>query len=120
MLFAINVDVLIQKLEHFGLGCYTDNIVVGALGYADDITIISPSTRVLNSRPTLRVCGSYAEEYSLIFNEQKSVAIKFGKFYKYICTVVLNGKQVGWKDGVKHLGNAISSDLFDRLRLIVH
>ena len=32
---------------------------------------------------------------------------------KSICTVVFNGKQVGWKYDVKHLGNAISSDLSD-------
>ena len=61
--------------------------LVGALRYADDIIIISPSM--------LRVCESYAEENSLIFNEQNTVAIKLGNNYKSICTVVLNGKQLG-------------------------
>ena len=49
---------------------------LGALGYADDIVIMSPSIRGLNEM--IRVCESYADEYSLLFNEQKTVAIKFG------------------------------------------
>ena len=64
MLFAIYIDVLLLQLGTSGLGCYIDNVCFGALGYADDIVIISPSIRSLNE--IIRVCESYADEYSLL------------------------------------------------------
>ena len=63
------IDVLLLQLGTSGLGCYIDNVLLGALGYADDIVIMSPSIRGLNEM--IRVCESYADEYSLLFNEQK-------------------------------------------------
>ena len=111
MLFAIYIDVLLLQLGTSGLGCYIDNVFLGALGYADDIVIMSPSIRGLNEM--IRVCESYADEYSLLFNEQKTVAIKFGDNFKSNCHVILNGKQVEWKEEVRHLGNIISSTLPD-------
>ena len=95
MLFAIYIDVLLLQLGTSGLGCYIDNGFLGALGYADDIVIMSPSIRGLNEM--IRVCKSYADEYSLLFNEQKTVVIKFGDNFKSNCHVLLNGKQVEWK-----------------------
>ena len=111
MLFALYIDVLLLQLGTSGLGCYIANVFLGALGYADDSVIMSPSSRGLNEM--IRVCESYADEYSLLFNEQKTVAIKFGDNFKSNCHVLLNGKQVEWKEEVRHLGNIISSTLSD-------
>ena len=57
-------------------------LIVGALGYADDITSMSLSLRGLNEM--MRLCESYVDEYHLMFNEHKSVAIKFGHNSKTI------------------------------------
>ena len=117
MLFAIYIDVLLLPLWNIWfrvLYRQLDNVFLGALGVlgcADDIVIISLSIKGLNG--IIRVCESYADECSLLFNEQKTVAIKFGDNFKYNCHVLLNGKQVEWKEEVRHLGNIISSTLSD-------
>ena len=46
ILFAIYIDELLIKLEKSSLGCYIGDTFIGALGYADDITLISPSVKV--------------------------------------------------------------------------
>lgn len=111
MLFSIYIDELFVKLEKSGLGCYIENVFIGALGYADDVTIISPSIRGLNSM--LKICEEYAIEYHMIFNEKKTVAVKFGNNSATECHAVLNGQYVPWKDAVRHLGNMVSSDISD-------
>ena len=47
VLFTIYIDELLKKLKMSGAGCYIEDTFVGALGYADDITLISPSIRGL-------------------------------------------------------------------------
>ena len=41
----------------------------GALPYADDITLLSPSTSEL--RTLSKVCGEYATEFDVTFNGKK-------------------------------------------------
>ena len=48
ILFTINIDKLLCKLKRSGLGCRMGNSYVGALSYADDITLLCPSIRGLN------------------------------------------------------------------------
>ena len=43
VLFCIYLDGLFTKLKKSGFGCYIGNIFSGALGYADDVTLIAPS-----------------------------------------------------------------------------
>ena len=50
---------------------------MGALSYADDITLIAPSIGGLNEM--LKLCDNYATVYNVIFNSKKTVCIKFGK-----------------------------------------
>ena len=47
ILFTIYIDELLLKLRSCSYGCYIDDRFVGSLGYADDITLISPSIRGL-------------------------------------------------------------------------
>ena len=75
MLFSIYIDELLMKLKKSGLGCYIGNVFIGTLGYADDITILSPSIRCLNE--ILKICEEFAQEYQVVFNEKKSAVIKF-------------------------------------------
>ena len=48
ILFTVYIDELLLKLRSSGYGCNIDDTFVGALGYADDITLMSPSIRGLN------------------------------------------------------------------------
>ena len=56
-----------------GFGCYIDDTFVGALGYADDVTLMSPSIRGL--KQMVDICETFAEEYNTKFNEKKTVGI---------------------------------------------
>ena len=50
ILFAVYYDELIAKLARSGYGCRISQHFVGALSYADDITLLSPS---LQAEPSL-------------------------------------------------------------------
>ena len=43
ILFNLYIDRLLIRLQKSGVGCHMNNIYMGALSYADDITISCPS-----------------------------------------------------------------------------
>ena len=49
---------------------------MGAVFYADDITLIVPSIGSLNEM--LKLCDNYATVYNVIINSMKTVCFKFG------------------------------------------
>ena len=42
ILFIIYIDELLLLLEKSGIGCHIGTMFVGAIGYADDLTLICP------------------------------------------------------------------------------
>ena len=89
ILFCIYVDNLLQQLRHSSHGCYMGPHFVGALCYADDLVLISPSLSGLNSM--LQICEKFALNYDLSFNAQKtqnfhSLSENTGR-KKYVCSV---------------------------------
>ena len=55
----------------------------GALAYADDITLLSPSR--LGMAILVNVCEKYAAEYDIIFNSKKSQLLHFRG--RHCCTI---------------------------------
>ena len=53
ILFNIYIDKLLLELNRSGYGCHINNIFVGALCYADDVTLLSPSIGGLNAMISL-------------------------------------------------------------------
>ena len=49
ILFNIYIDKLLLELNGSDYGCHINNTFVGALGYADDVTLLSPSIRGQNA-----------------------------------------------------------------------
>ena len=84
---------------------------VEVLGYADDITLMSPNVPGL--KQMVLICETFAIEYDIKCNEKKTVAISFGNGVKTACQLKLNGQPVTWVREVKHLGNIVTSDLTD-------
>ena len=62
----IIVDDLLLELERQGIGCYWNKHFVGAICYADDITLLAPSPSAL--RLMLNTCSSFVTSHNLIFN----------------------------------------------------
>ena len=75
-LFTLYIDKLLLGLKQSGHGCHIEDTFTGVLSYADDITLICPSLRVINGM--LHICSKFAETFSLTFNSKKSMFIKFG------------------------------------------
>ena len=78
---------------------------MGALSYADDITLPCPSIRGLNELIVL--CCEYTKEFDITFNPKKTVCIKFGCQVNQLEHVSISGFPVQWTESVSHLGNLV-------------
>ena len=110
ILFTVYVDELIARLQASGLGCNIGRSYIGVLGYADHLTLLSPSVNALSKM--VGICEEYAKEYEIVFNCKKTVGIQFGNRCNN-CDIKLNGNEIKWQRSVKHLGNIIDQKLSD-------
>ena len=113
ILFTMYIDNLLIKLKQSGYGCHVDNVFMGALSYADDITLLSPSLHGLNRM--LEICAKFADNFDITFNSKKTLCIKFGESLNGKECAKLNNKIIKWVDHIKHLGNFLDSTLSDKL-----
>ena len=111
ILFIVYIDELIHRLQSSGIGCHVGKQYLGALGSADDLTLISSSVRSLNKM--LLICKKFDDEYNVTFNAKKMVCIKFGNKVSEYDQVVLDGATIEWANSVKHLGNIVNNTLSD-------
>ena len=75
VLFTLYIDVLLNRLEQSGLGCYVAHEYFGALCSADDLALLAPNFACLKSM--IQICESFAQEFDLLFNAKKTVCILF-------------------------------------------
>ena len=111
ILFAIYYDELIARLSNSRYGCRLSGKFVGALAYADDITLISPSLYGLQQM--VNICTDFGAEYHVTFNDKKTVGIAFGTSAAGCKAIRVNGTAINWSNQVKHLGNVIDCNLTD-------
>ena len=71
ILFCVYIDELLLKLADKGIGCWVGSQYFGALGYANDLTLLSPS--VAGLREMLRICEDFSNEYSVKYNAENTV-----------------------------------------------
>ena len=67
--YSIYVDELLAKLKESKKGCYFLTHFAAALFYADDMTILAPSIRGLES--LLNICSDYCLEWDICLNAKK-------------------------------------------------
>ena len=75
ILFCLYIDALFVRLKQSGIGCHIGNQYAGAVGYADDVSLIAPSRHA--AILMLSICEKYAHEYDVVFNSSKSVLITY-------------------------------------------
>ena len=107
ILFAVYYDELIAKLASSGYGCRISQQFVGALSYADDITLLSPSLQGL--RYMVNIC----EEFHVTFNDKKTTGMLFGASNGNCKTIQVNRNNVDWVTNAIHLGNIVDNKLSD-------
>ena len=74
-LFSIYMDDLSTKLNKHNIGCTIGELVINHIMYADDIVLISLSSRGL--RILLNECEKYGIECDVLFNPKKSAVMFF-------------------------------------------
>ena len=65
ILFSLYMDMLLNALKERDIGCHIGNSFVGALAYADDLTLLSPSLSGLKSM--LKTCEDFAKEFDIMY-----------------------------------------------------
>ncbi len=113
-LFNIYVDDLSTVLNSSNIGCCFNDVIINHLYYADDLCLIAPSVHGINK--LLSVCGKYAIDHDIVFNENKSVCL----YYKPVnfkimpvYNVQLNGVRIKFEQSCKYLGHVMSDTLYD-------
>ena len=113
ILFTVYIDDLLIALKNCGIGCFWKHHFVGAVCYADDISLLAPSPSALryNARYT---CLSLAIQHHLTFNPDKTQLIKFYKCADAIspCFTFL-GQSLSPRNSVNHLGHILTHNLSD-------
>ncbi len=72
ILFTVDIDSLIMKLQSYKAGCWIVDHYYGCLLFADDIKLLSPSATGLQTM--VDVCADFVQEYSITLNEKKECA----------------------------------------------
>ncbi len=60
ILFGMYIDELLSRLKQSGYVCMVGHLFCGALGYADDVSILAPSLYAL--RRMCDICSGYGLE----------------------------------------------------------
>ena len=118
VLFAVYIDVLLNRLESAGFGCYVGHEYMGALGSADDITLLTPTLHSLQK--SIEICEKYGVEYDVVYNAKKTICMYFNgkRIYRHDPPrVYLNGHPLEWSIEAKHLGNIISWNLSEEAEI---
>jgi hypothetical protein len=112
ILYAIYNDVLLQRLKSQGTGCWIGNHYYGALSYADDLCILSPTLSGLCDM--LNTCEKYGVEYDVLYNPKKTQCMQFSRKDASLnmnINVKLCGKTLTWVTCFKYLGNWLTSNM---------
>jgi Reverse transcriptase (RNA-dependent DNA polymerase) len=101
--FNLLMDRVLNELQNEGLGCHVDSVFAGAIAYADDLILLSPS--VVGMQLMLSICSREFGAVGLIFNISKCVAMVVGKSIGSIVKqLVLYDNELPWVDQMCYLG----------------
>ena len=101
-----------MELAESGVGCHWDSLFVGALAYADDLTLLTPSPSAF--RTLLGICERFGAANFLKFNPDKTQCIRFSRLHgNSSCHFVFCGKIIECCNSVTHFGHTLTANLMD-------
>ena len=106
VLFAVYMDVLLEKLKKSKEGCHIGHTYMGSFGYADDVILLSPLVSSLQRM--LQVANKFSEEYNVLFNATKFQFIVYDKDPATV-TITFNNIVITSVQSGDHLGNILSN-----------
>ena len=115
-LFNVYMDELSTRLNKFSIGCVVGSLRINHIMFADDLVLVSPSTRGLSI--LLYECEKYGIECDILFNPKKS-AVMFIKpeFMKNVKMpdFKINDTIIDVVNKYTYLGHIICESLLDDL-----
>ena len=116
-LFAIHINIIIDRLSDSGLGCIINGSYLSCFLYADDMLLISFSATVMQNM--LDICTDNITILDLKFNVKKSLFRQIGPRYKVNCApLILDKKLLVVSSEYKYLGMYITSAVSFRCTFI--
>ena len=113
-LFSIYIDDFFDLLKVSGLGCNIRGYFYGAVSYADDIVLLSPSRTGLQKM--IDLAKSYFDNLDLIISmnlqnpaKSKTKCMAFGMKYDPF-PLYLDDNPIAWTDKYTHLGHVFTRD----------
>lgn len=107
-LFNMFVNAFITNLRAMSIGCTIKSVFLGCLLYADDMILLCPSVRGLQTM--LDNCNLTASYLELRFNASKSSCLAIGKLAKELPHDMLLGTEsIRWVTSIKYLGIVLSA-----------
>ena len=91
-LFNLYIDRLLVTLKNSGLGCHINGTYMGALSYADDITLSCPSVYGLNKM--MNFCSDFATNKFITYNAHTTIWIKYGESVRLTEHIILDGNVI--------------------------
>ena len=113
-LFAVYVDELLVELRNLGLGCMVAGVYMGAVGFCDDLLLMSPTRDGM--QVMLDTCQRFARRYNLQFStdpdpiKSKTKCIFVSgrsKTKQKPVNLILDGKMLPWVESALHLGHVL-------------
>ena len=104
-------DELLTRLEPEAVGCYWSHYFVWALGYADDVVLLAPSTLAL--RMTLNTCCQFATMITTYHSIQVFNSPHLAHLHHRFFLFVGQSLKLADHDRACHLGHILPSDLSD-------
>ncbi len=103
------IDALLIRLEETNVGCHMVIRFIGALAFADDLNLLTPTLSEL--KILIDVCEKYAKEFNIKFNGSKSRLLLFKGRNCEILTrgVTVNGVSLTVSETDVHLGHHMSA-----------
>ena len=112
--YNVYIDDLSLHLSSCNIGCVFGSHVINHISYADDLIILCPSAKGLQSLIT--ICQTYGNDHDINFNLDKTVGMliqpKNSKIY-CSCDIFLNGKKLRFVNEYKYLGIIVISSFYD-------
>jgi len=109
LLFTLYVNVILEKLEKSGLGCFIGRKCFNSFMYADDLMLLSIT--VTDLQRLLDMCYILFSNLDLPINISKCHCLRIGPRYNVECkNLIINEKEIDWVKQTKFLGVTITND----------
>lgn len=110
VLFKIYINIILKKFQNVDVGCFLDLFLINIIGYADDLVLISPSSKGLQI--LLNVLNEQLLINKLTLNVSKSKIMCFAKKpSKVNHKFYFDNNQLEIVNHYKYLGVTLSSNL---------